>query len=180
MKRHGKSEREAAGGISEGVVHPSEGFWSKAVDIRIGDPAVKGAVPGWLVEEVKRGCRELNLDCWNITIEAKKPLRYLGRTALKPDGSAVLRLNELVLKDRDLARAVILHELVHIKLERDHAKRGRIGHGHDDAFYSMLYMLIPKEEYERLTGERALELAMDDMKGRRKKALTPSDFMEQG
>jgi hypothetical protein len=168
-RRSEKPEGEAAGGISEGAVHPSEDFWSKAVDARIGDPAVKDKkVPSWVVEEVKRGCRELNVDCWNITIEVKKAIRYLGEAVFKPDGSVVLRLNELILKDRDLAKAVIMHELVHIKLDRDNAKSGRAMHGHDETFHSMLYFLVPEEEYERLVNERALELAIDDIKSRRK------------
>ena len=171
-RRSGAGAREeAAGGISEGAVHPSEDFWSRVVDMRIGEPTVKGAVPGWLVEEVKRGCRELNIDCWNIILEVRKAFNYLGKTVFKSNGNIVLRLNELILKDKDLARAVILHELVHIKLERDHVKRGHaaLKHGHDNAFYSMLYMLIPEKDYERLVSERAIELAMEDMKSRRKR-----------
>jgi len=110
--------------------------------------------PRWLIEEVKRWCNIIGVDFRSIKkIEVKPYVKFGGKTVILPNGGFMLRINELLLKDRDVVRAVVIHELVHMRLK---------SRWHNDKFYSMLFTYIDEEEYWRLY-ERMNEIVADHL-----------------
>ena len=110
--------------------------------------------PRWLIEEVRRWCNIIGVDFRSIKkIEVKPYVKFGGKTVILPNGGFVLRINELLLKDRDVVRAVVIHELVHMRLK---------SRWHNDKFYSMLFTYIDEEEYWRLY-ERMNDVVADHL-----------------
>ena len=107
---------------------------------------------------MKRWCNIIGIDFRDVVIEVVDRVKYAGSTEFLPDGKFKLKLNELLLKNRNVVRMVVIHELVHMKLRSPQ---------HDDAFFKTLFRYISEEEYWALY--RRMEKMFMDFFGRKRR-----------
>jgi hypothetical protein len=101
--------------------------------------------PRWLLEDLDRACRLMEIDRQRIIrVEVRELIRYGGMTVffwVRKTPYFKLIINEHLLVDREVVWAILLHELTHMKLRRS---------AHDGAFYATLFRYISPERYEEL------------------------------